>query len=188
MNIHRFNKEIIRFEQDLDNLIRKKMPVLAGGIAKNHIKENFRKGGFRNNGLQKWPVTKRQLKGSPYGPLLSKRDHLMNNIRYVPGDGEVTIINDTPYAGLHNYGGEINTHPTVTPKMRKFAWAKYHEITKGKNKNVPDEAQMWKRLALTKKAKLNIKAKIPQRQFMGDSKELQEEIRKKLESEIEKLL
>lgn len=186
MNINEFNKNIGRLKQELDEVIRKKMPVLAGNIAKNHIKNNFRQGGFMNNGLQKWPKAKRQLSGSPYGPLLSSRDHLMNNIRYTPRDYAVTITNDTPYAGIHNEGGSVQ--PTVTTKMRKYAWYKYYEQGGKKGEaSAPEEAQKWKRLALTKKNKLNIK--IPKRRFMGaESKELQEEIRKKLDEEIRKTI
>ena len=47
--------------------------------------------------------------------------------------------------------------------MRRFAWAQhYREAGKDKKKDT-----FWKRLALTKKTKLNIQ--IPQRQFMPTS-------------------
>ena len=45
----------------------------------------------------------------------------------MPSDYHVRVANDVPYASMHNYGGE--THPTVTPKMRRFAWAMYYNTS-----------------------------------------------------------
>ena len=84
--------------------------------------------------------------------------------------------------------------------MRRFAWAKYRETSGETKKNTGKksrgkttskrptnpQAQMWKGLALTKKKKLNIH--IPQRQFLGDSEELNEKIEKRIEKEIRTIL
>ncbi len=48
------------------------------------------------------------------------------------------------------------------------------------------QAQFWKRLALTKKTKLSVK--VPQRQFIGESRELTEAINARTEQEIRKIL
>ena len=58
-----------------------------------------------------------------------------------------------------------------------MAWAKAYSIagvSKGDKlpKDLPEEARKWRALALTRKEKLNIKIKMPRRQFIGDSKEL----------------
>lgn len=181
--------------------MRRKLPVIVGRMAKDHFQDNFRKGGFLNGGLHKWPVSKRQQSGtgranSQYGPLLSSRNHLFSSIKYVPSDFSVTVSNDLPYAPVYNWGGYI--HPTVTPRMRRFAWAMYYNAqgikkraVEGKRKpkkgkSTPDtetpSAQFWKRMALTKKKKLNIR--IPQRQFMGESRELNQRIREHIEKEL----
>lgn len=65
--------------------------------------------------------------------------------------------------------------------MRRMAWAKVYKLAgvkKGEKlpKQLPMKAQMWKGLALTKKSKLNITAKIPQRKFIGQSAELSKKI------------
>lgn len=75
-------------------------------------------------------------------------------------------------------------------RLKKAATGK----RKGKKKgsaanNEPQENQealKWKRLALTKKKKLRIK--IPQRQFIGESRELSEKIDRKMENEIRNIL
>ena len=48
------------------------------------------------------------------------------------------------------------------------------------------QAQMWKGLALTRKKKLSIR--IPQRQFIGESEELNEKIEKKITEKIFNIL
>lgn len=202
MDAKDYIKLIEQHKKELGELMRRKLPVMVGRIAKDHFQDNFRKGGFVNNGLQKWPITLRQRSGSKsaaakFGPLLSKDRHLFSSIKYVPGDYRVKVSNEVPYAAIHNEGGTITTHPTVTPKMRKMAWARVYAIAgikvKGKKKKklpkeLPEEAKKWKRLALTKKGKLNIKATIPQRRFLGESAELTKKINDKIELEVAKII
>ena len=160
MDIKEFSKLIRAKQKEIDTLMRRKMPIRVGNMAKRHFQDNFRKSGFVDGGLHPWPKTKRQLAGgtsaaSQHKPLLSNRNHLFNAVRYVPGDYRVKIVNDVPYAPIHNWGGE--TSPAVTPKMRRFAWAMYYQAA-GKSKKgtkgrkaaenapsgaLPPEAQMW---------------------------------------------
>lgn len=199
MELKEFSALIKAKRKELGELMKRKMPVLAGRIAKDHYQNNFRQGGFINNGLRSWPKARRISTGgtsaaSQYGTLLSSRNHLFSSIKYVPADYRVKVANDLVYAPVHNWGGTL--HPTVTPRMRKFAWAKYYQsgggqknATEGKKNtknDEPAEALNWKRLALTKKEKLNVK--VPQRQYLGESKELSEKIAGKTEEEIRKIL
>ena len=195
MNIKDFSASLKAKQKELDTLMRRGLPIKVGRMAKDHYQDNFRKGGFVNGGLQRWPQTKRQNSGSKsaaagYGPLLSRRNHLFSSVKYTPGDYCVRVANDVEYAPLHNWGGE--THPTVTPRMRKFAWAMYYQAVgkrkKGKTRQgeLPPEGGMWKGLALTRKKKL--KVKIPQRQFIGESTALNKQIRQTVEAAIRNIL
>lgn len=187
--------ELIKSQRkEIDQLMRRQLPVKIGRMAKDHFQENFRKGGFVNNGLQQWPKTKRQLSGTSsaaaqYGPLLSGRNHLFSSMKYTPFDYRVKVANEVPYAAIHNEGGTVN--PTVTPEMRRFAWAMFYKSSgkkKGKRGSMlsnPD-AERWKALALTKKSKLTVK--IPKRQFLGESAELRKSINDKIEKELSKIL
>lgn len=187
MDIQDFNRRLLQKKKQLDDLMHRKMPVLAGNIAKRHIEEDFRKGGFTHGGFHKWKETKRQKGGekganAQYGPLLSGRNYLSGSIEYTPGDAQVTVFTRAPYAGVHNWGGILR--PTVTPKMRRFAWAQhYREAGTDKKKDT-----FWKRLALTKKSKLTIT--IPQRQFMPSTPgpELAKKVNDKLNQEVEKII
>lgn len=198
-------QDIERMTKEFANLIARKLPVAAGKIAKQHFQDNFRQGGFVNGGLHPWPPAKRLSSGgkgadSKYGTLMSSRNHLFSAIGYTPGVARVTIFNDVVYAEIHNDGGTV--HPAVTPRMRKFAWAKYYELggkgksasegnkkgKKGKSASavVPEEAEKWKRLALTKKETLSIT--IPRRQFLGPSEELDRKLTEYVEKEILRII
>lgn len=177
MNAKQIADIIARAPKQVERAMRDEIPRKAAIIAKNHFRQNFRDGGFTDDGLHAWKKTRRQEAGSPYKPLTSERNHLMNSVDAVPAPGQVTVVNPVPYARIHNEGGTIHTNPTVTPKMRKMAWAKAYSIagvSKGDKlpKDLPEEARKWRALALTRKEKLNIKIKMPRRQFISDSKEL----------------
>lgn len=205
MDIKDFAKLVKAKRGELDILMRRNMPVIAGRMAKDHFQENFLRGGFVNGGLHPWKPAKRLSSGDPgaasnYGTLLSGRNHLFSSIKYMPGDFRVRVANDVSYAPLHNWGGIAN--PTVTDRMRRFAWARFYKSSgktkkadtgqkkrqKGASDKQPEnaQAQFWKRLALTKKSKL--KVKIPQRQFLGESVELSDNITERTENEIRKIL
>lgn len=200
---------------EINRLVNRVLPIKVGALARAHFRENFRLSGFMNGGLRSWPATRRQQTGGKgaaanYGPLLSKRNRLYGSIGYKPGPGYVVIGTTLPYAAIHNDGGTVS--PTVTLKMRKFAWAMYYKAlgakgsrgskgTKGQPKTaatgtlggkkgkkavaISPEAERWKALALTRKEKLTIV--IPKRQFIGDSQELNAAINQKIAAELEQL-
>jgi phage gpG-like protein len=167
--------------KQIQTLIDSKLPRMIGKYAVDHFRENFILGGFVDNGLNKWQTPKRfdansRYAGAKYLALLSARNELYNSITYTTQNGAIYISSDKEYAQIHNEGGE--THPTVTDKMRGFAWHK-HKETGQKN-------SMWKSIALTKKTKLDVK--IPKRQFVGESAELNLKIQKLIELELAKIL
>ena len=181
MDAKQIAKIIARAPKQVEAALRDEIPRKAAVVAKNHFRQNFRDSGFMNNGLHEWKETKRQKAGDPHKPLTSERNHLMSSIEAVGAPGLVTVVNPVPYARIHNEGGTIHAQPTVTPAMRKMAWAKAYSIAgvrKGESlpKNLPEEARKFRALALTKKEKLNIKIKMPRRQFIGESKELRVKI------------
>lgn len=195
MTLKDFSRYIQTKAKEQEELIRRRMPVIAGQMAVSHFKENFQKSGFVNGGLHRWQPAKRIGMGkgaeSNRKTLTSGRNHLMSSIYYVPGDGSVKVYNPVEYAGIHNEGGQVNVHPTVTAKMKKFAWAKYYAALNGQNPNknttIPEDAARWRALALTKKTKLNIRYVMPKRQFIGEGSELTEKINNKLDAELEKI-
>ena len=191
MDPKEFSKLTQKFSRELETFVRRTAPVIVGRLAENHFRDNFRQGGFVDREPRPWPRTRRQQSGagtaeSRYGPLLSSREHLMLSVEHTTYDYGALVYNRVPYAPIHNWGG--TTHPTVTPRMRRYAWWRYYAAGGGKKNGTGktaggEEAEQWKRLALTKKKKLTVR--IPQRQFLGTSARLEETIRKELENELE---
>ncbi len=186
MDANSFAARMEAANKAIDDFVRRTGPVAIGNLAVEHFKDNFRKGGFVDRSLEKWQPAKRQgvLGGAAgqYGPLLSSKPTLYESITLRPGIARVTITTPVKYAPIHNEGGTVS----VTPKMRKFAWYKYYSNGGGQSKDTADpaEAAAWKRLALTKKKKLQI----PQRKFIGDSEVLTKKIKDKITAEITKIL
>lgn len=188
-------KLVRKAKDDIVKEVNDRLPRKVGVVAVNHFKQNFRDGGWLDNGLHPWKRTRRQDGNSPdskYGPLTSRRDHLMRSIQSTTGPGTVTVENPVPYAAIHNDGGEITTHPTITERMRKYAWHMVYSLAgvKGKGKlpkELPTEADKWKGLALTKKKNITVHAKIPQRRFMGDSAELRTKVNRIINVSIQRI-
>lgn len=188
MDITVFRQLLARHRAELTRYYVRNLPVKAGRRAQSLVRDNFRLGGFMDGSLTKWAVTRRQTYGigadSKRGPLLSSRKVLYHGTNYTPGNGRVTIYNNVTYAAIHNEGGTLR--PRVTPKMRKYAWARYYESGGGKKGKPSKDADMWKGLALTKKQILNIR--IPQRRFLGPSRRLDETLQKMIENDLNNIL
>ena len=178
----------------------RRWPTRVGEMAISHFKKNFRDAGWNDGGLHPWKRTRRQEmggKGAYYDntPLLSGRDNLYGGFTYNIEPGRVVISNNVEYARIHNEGGSV-TH-RITPRMRKYAWAKFFEETgiekgdspeqrKQKEANAGERSALWKRLALTPKQTSTVR--IPQRRFMGKTAELEQKVKDYTEREIKKLL
>ena len=193
MDARNIEKLVTKAKDDILKEVNDRLPRKVGVIAVNHFKQNFRDGGWLDNGLHPWKRTRRQDSKSPdakYGPLTSRRNHMMRSIQASTSPGQVTIQDPVPYAAIHNDGGDITTHPTVTDRMRKYAWHMVYSLAgiKGKGKlprELPAEADKWKGLALTKKRNITVHAHTPQRQFMGDSAELRMKINQRITESLE---
>lgn len=148
-----FNEVKQKYQQLKSNLTKE-----VGELAASHFKENFRKQAFDG---EKWKPRSKADKNSKKRNLLVKSGRLRRSIRRLRTTARsVTVGSLLPYADIHNEGGQINQNPSE--QQRKFFWAKFKET-----KN-----ELWKRLATTKE----IKIKIPKRQFIGYSRELNSKI------------
>lgn len=96
------------------------------------------------------------------GADLVDSGNLKNSFYGIISKNGVTIYNNAKYAGIHNFGGRIR----ITNKMRKFFWSKYYSTNDNK----------WKYMAITDKKYITI----PQRQFMGITRELKTNIKKEI--------
>jgi phage virion morphogenesis protein len=94
---------------------------ITGTGAVNHYKESFSNEGFTDETVEKWADVKRRDPGSPwYGHsgqtgkvsgsrkvskiLTGETRELRESISYQPTPDGVRVVNDTPYAAVHQFG------------------------------------------------------------------------------------
>ena len=171
-NIHGAD-ELLKRLNEAKAYLNSDVQEVIGVEAVNHFKNNFAEEGFDGN---KWASRKTKVK-------LQKKvltgqgsgDHLGDSIDYRV-EGKTTIIyTDKAYGEIHNEGGEI----TVTPKMRKYFWAKSIEA---KELGDTDAQEQYKWMALSKTIK------IEKREYMGPSNQLNENIIAKITRDLTRIL
>lgn len=175
MTPEQFEQELQRNMRELDHALERIIPLKMSEAMEAFAKDNFRQGGFEDNGLTPWRTTLRQQFGrgedAMRTPLLSRERNLMNAVQHRYTPYKATVFNDLEYADIHNEGGRIQ----VTERMRKFFWAKYYET----------KSEMYKWLVLKP---IGSFVTIPQRQFIGNSATLNATIEGIIEAEITKIL
>ena len=146
---------------------------------------NFERQGFFN---EAWQRRKSPIREG--GSILKDSGRLRRSIKSQISNDNITFYSSLPYAEIHNEGGMI----TVTARMKRYFWAKYMEATGsfGRKKNgqlrqdkrnmrLSNEAEYWKFMALMKVGKV---IKIPQRQFLGHSPEVEKTVRDVIENNL----
>ncbi len=148
---------------------RRTVPQKAAITMVNFFKRNFNVGGFVDVPFQRWK--KSTYPGARATMVRSGNTRReIKKIQISESRVVVGIANHNHYAKIHNEGGKI----PITPKMRRFFWAKFKETGK----------DYWKWLALTKKSFIEI----PQRKIIGDSIALEKTLDRMLISELKKAL
>jgi phage gpG-like protein len=143
------------------------LPVLIGNEAVNFFQDNFKKEGFQgDSGLEKWPARSQNAQRNSGRALLVNKGLLFKSIVKQVGPSNIRIFIVGPaavYGGIHNSGGV--THPSVTVKSKAWAWNMYKATGKS----------VYKGMAMAKPGtRLNVV--IPQRKFIGNSRQLDQRI------------
>lgn len=146
---------------------------------------NFERQGFFS---EAWARRKSPLR--PGGSILVDTGKLRRSIHSRSDEKSITFYSDLPYAAIHNEGGEIK----VTAKMKRYFWHRYYEAQGGfgrkkngelrqnkQNRQLGTEAEFWRAMALMKEGKA---IKIPKRQFLGMSQEVESEVRQIIEDNL----
>ena len=121
MDARDIEKLVAKAKDDIIKEVHDRLPRKVGVTAVNHFKQNFRDGGWLDNGLHPWKRTRRQDSNSPdakYSPLTSRRNHMMRSIQASTSPGQVTIEDPVPYAAIHNDGGDICSYKEKSWQLR----------------------------------------------------------------------
>jgi phage gpG-like protein len=150
------------------------LPDKIGNRAERHFKQSFRNKGFTDRTLEKWKPTKYP---NNRGSLMNRSGKLKRSVKKFRVTNKKAVVTaggpHVPYAPIQNEGGTV--HPTVTKKMRGYFRYKHKETG----------LEAYKNIANTKKQKLDVN--IPQRKFMGNSYQLNQDIKKLIASEIKRV-
>lgn len=139
--------------------IKNDAPDVIGQLAVNHFKKSFENEGFTDKKLSKWAPRAKE-------PKLARKvlvgqgngDHLADSIDYTTVGTSVIIQTDKAYAEAHNEG--------YTGTQNVPAHTRRGNPVKAHSRNM----------------------KLPQRQFIGDSDEMNNAIEKKIEKDLTKIL
>lgn len=181
--------------------------VDVGNTAKVFFVESFRKQGFDDKSVQKWKkrqASERKGRGSKKSAaelgtvrsvkagraILVKTGDLRRSIKRNPANRaalSIKISTDLPYAKVHNDGGTINKagfaglmyYREVATNLATRKTLKRFASTKGKKANRATHAM-----------EVNVGAhtiKMPKRQFMGDSYNLNEKVKAVIVKRLDKI-
>ena len=125
------------------------------------------------------------------GHILVASGDLRKSVQSRSDATSITFFSSSPYAAIHNEGGEIK----VTEKMKRYFWHKYYEASGSlgrkkngslrnnkKNQQLSSNAEFWRAMALMKVGKT---IRMPKRQFFGMAPEVEREVTKIIEDELE---
>lgn len=171
-------------ENDMQHIIRNILKDIRVELS-DEFDKNFERQAFFSSA---W--TRRKSATRPGGTILVDSGSLRRSIQSQVSDKSISFFSTLPYASIHNEGGEIK----VTAKMKKYFWHKYYSATGsfGRKKNgerrndqrtvqLSTEAEFWKLMALMKVGK---KIRIPRRQFLGQSAEVERAVREIIEENL----
>lgn len=169
------------FRDDLKRSIAR-LPQVAGGTAVTFFKENFRRQGFLNNGsVDKWKARKKGAKRNKGRALLIDTGRMRRDIRVLTSSGTHVVVGATvPYAEAHNEGADIKENARVPGFTRKGGRVRGHK--RGGVRVRAHKREAAKVEAHTKQMNVSI----PQRQFIGNSTDLMDEIEKAYIRDLEK--
>lgn len=87
--------------------LRKVLPRQVSAIAAQEFRANFRRQGLRTTGesVEKWQP--RQSSKGARRAILVKTGALRRSIKAAPTYNEARVVNNMPYAAIHNRGGNI---------------------------------------------------------------------------------
>lgn len=149
------------------NSVKKRWQLMMHDIGVEMADEfdrNFERKAFFN---KKW----RDRKFGNRGTLLVATGRLRRSITMKATERSITFSSDTPYASIHNEGGEIE----VTKKMKGYFWYMY-----GQTGYEPYKAMAMKRVGS--------KITIPKRQFIGYHKTIDKIVEEHAQDMIEDVL
>ena len=174
-------------EKDIKRFLNKDLPRIAGKMAVDEFRENFHRQGFRNNGITRWAEIKRrdpqsawygfQYKGERRTSLRLKKDRKTGRLVKSDKQKKLNFSNAATTRGIL-IGPGSNLMNSI-----RISEASVKRVVIGTDlpyAQVHNEGGMIK--IFGKK-----QVKLPKRQFIGESRELMEELQKVLMDRVDQI-
>ena len=172
-------KKIIieKITEEVEDFLKNDLPRIVAKEAVDEFRENFTRQGFRNNGIQRWPEVKRRMPNSPwYGfqykvERRSPKDRkkkgqkrkLNFSLKYTKYD--ILRITSNLYRSVTSF--------EVSPELVEIG----SDLPYAQVQNDGGHIKVFGKA----------RVKLPKRQFIGESKELMDELERILIAKIDNL-
>lgn len=175
-------------EKKVLKYIRNDLPRIAGKMAVDEFRENFRRQGFRNNGITPWPDVRRRDKISPWYGFQYKgerrtsvryiRDRKTGKTRRSKTQRKLNFSNAATRRGIL-IGPGANLMNSISVRERSPS-----QVIVGTDLPYAEVHNEGGYIRVFGKAV----RKLPKRQFIGESRELMDEIEKKYLKDIDRIV
>lgn len=186
MTTKKIKEEFSHRLRELERFVKRDLPPLIGSEAVEHFADNFRRGGFVDNGLQVWQDVKRRDPDSKwYGFEYrgDKRTHYAFD-----RDRESGKTYKSKQQKKLNYSPSATTRAVLTSK-RNYLMGRTKYRTRGGDVVILNNAPHAKlhNEGGTFKVFGKATATMPARKFMGHSAELDKKIEKEIERQMDRI-
>lgn len=144
----------------------KRLPRLAGGYYLDHFRSSFKRQGWQNKTFKSWKPRAHPLRKKR--ALLVKSGRLSRSLFMRHSGMRVVISTAVPYARVHNEGGRVQASVQVRRHKRRYK--------RGRKTTMVSVKAHKRRVDFT----------MPQRQFMGNSRAVDDQIGKAIEEQLDK--
>lgn len=178
---------LLEIEKEIKRYVRKDLPRLIGKTSVDEFRGNFRRRAFRNNGLHRWPDVKRRDPSSPWYGFQYKgerrtsvrivRDRKTGKTRRSKSQKKLNFSRAATQRGIL-LGPGSNLMRSIAVRE-----ASARRIVIGTDLPYAEVHNEGGYIRVFGKAK----AKVPQRRFIGESRELMQVIEKKFLREIDRI-
>lgn len=172
-------KKIIieKITEEVEAFLKNDLPRIVAKEAVDEFRENFVRQGFRNNGVQRWPEVKRRMPNSPWYGFQYKGERRSPKDRKKKGQKRKL-----------NYSLKYTKYDILRITSNLYRSVTSFEVS-------PERVEIGSDLPYAQvqndggyiKVFGKAKVKLPKRQFIGESKELMDELERILIQKIDNL-
>lgn len=170
---------ISEIKREVKRFLKNDLPRIAGKMAVDEFRENFVREGFRNNGVTPWPEVKRRMSDSPWYGFQYKGER-RTSIRIKKDKKKGKYVRSKNQRKLNFSQAATERRILVGPGSNLMNSVKVREAT---SERVAIGSDLPYAEVHNEGGNIRVfgkkKVKIPQRKFIGESRELLEELDKK---------